>query len=232
MQGIACAAKASLSSTRSRSDALMPARASAFRTAGTGPIPITEGSTPATAEEMIRAIGLRPSSLIASPLTTVIAAAPSLIPLDEAAVTVPSATNAGFILASDSRVTPARGCSSVVNDFPAFSLPGNGTGTNSSAKTPAASAFWARAWLSTANASCSARETPYWDATFSAVSPREMVHSFFILGLVNRQPTVLSAIGGGVRFQGAPDLSMTYGARVMFSTPPATNTDPSPARIA
>ena len=37
----------------------------------------------------------------------------------------------------------------------------------------------------------------------------EMVHSFFILGLVNRQPTVLSAIGGGVRFQGAPDLSMT-----------------------
>ena len=44
-----CEAKASFSSTRSRSPASTPARASTLRTAGTGPMPMTRGSTPATA---------------------------------------------------------------------------------------------------------------------------------------------------------------------------------------
>ena len=86
-----------------------------------------------------------------------------------------------------------------------------------------ASAAWARRWLSTANASCSARVMPYCSATRSAVSPSEMVQSAGIRGLTKRQPTVVSAIGGGVRSHGLPDLSITYGARVMLSTPPAMN---------
>src|SRR6267142_2830155 len=39
-------------------------------------------------------------------------------------------------------------------------------------------------------------------------------------------------MGGTWRFHGSPDFSITYGARVMFSTPPATNASPSPALIA
>jgi hypothetical protein len=73
---------------------------------------------------------------------------------------------------------------------------------------------------------------PYSRATFSAVMPSEIVQSLFIRGLVNRQPTVESAIGGTSRFHGVPDFNITYGARVMLSTPPATNASPSPALIA
>ena len=49
---------------------------------------------------------------------------------------------------------------------------------------------------------------------------------------MKRHPTVVSAISGAVRLQAAPGLSITYGARVMLSTPPAMNTSPSPALIA
>jgi hypothetical protein len=73
---------------------------------------------------------------------------------------------------------------------------------------------------------------PYCFATTSAVSPSEMVHSLGILGLVKRQPTVESAISGGFRSHGVARFSMTYGARVMLSTPPATNASPSLALIA
>ncbi len=69
-------------------------------------------------------------------------------------------------------------------------------------------------------------------ATFSAVSPSAIVHSFGIRGFVNRQPTVVSAIRGGRRSKAAPLLSCTYGARVIDSTPPARKHSPSPALIA
>ena len=58
-----------------------------------------------------------------------------------------------------------------------------------------------------------------------------MVQPAGMRGLVKRQPTVVSAMLG-VRSQALPGLSTTYGARVMLSTPPATKTSPSPARIA
>ena len=50
-------AKASLISTRSRSATVRPARSRALRVAGTGPMPITDGSTPATAVLTTRARG-------------------------------------------------------------------------------------------------------------------------------------------------------------------------------
>ena len=90
MQAMACAAKASLSSIRSSSPAPSPARASAFRVAGTGPSPMQLGSTPATAVLTMRAMGFRPSSLATSGDATATAAAPSLMPLEVPAVTVPS----------------------------------------------------------------------------------------------------------------------------------------------
>ncbi len=45
----ACAAKASFNSNRSTSATLQPARASALREAGTGPMPIVAGSRPVVA---------------------------------------------------------------------------------------------------------------------------------------------------------------------------------------
>ena len=57
MQASDCDANASLSSVRSRSATVSPARASALRLAGIGPRPMQAGSTPATAVETIRAIG-------------------------------------------------------------------------------------------------------------------------------------------------------------------------------
>src|SRR3990172_1643479 len=57
----AWAAKASLASIRSRSPWRQPALASAARLAGIGPEPMTAGSTPAVAQETMRASGGRES---------------------------------------------------------------------------------------------------------------------------------------------------------------------------
>ena len=57
-----CVAKASLISMTSMSASVSPALASALRDAGTGPSPITRGSTPATAAETIRARGAAPAA--------------------------------------------------------------------------------------------------------------------------------------------------------------------------
>ncbi len=55
------AANASLHSIRSMSASLRPARSSARAVAGTGPIPIVRGGTPATAHETIRPRGRNPN---------------------------------------------------------------------------------------------------------------------------------------------------------------------------
>ena len=62
----ACAANASLASTSSRSSIFQPAFLSAAREAGIGPVPMIAGSTPACAQETMRASTLR-FSLAASP---------------------------------------------------------------------------------------------------------------------------------------------------------------------
>ena len=63
MQAIDWEANASLSSTASRSSTVQPARASALRVAGTGPMPMISGATPALAAATSRARGVRPCSL-------------------------------------------------------------------------------------------------------------------------------------------------------------------------
>ena len=116
----------------------MPARNNAFCVAGTGPIPITEGSTPATAIERICAIGFNPYFSTAASLANNIAAAPSLMPLLLPAVTVPLAEKAGFNWANFSS-DDKRGCSSLSNveiSFPTCTL----MGIISSVNFPAANA--------------------------------------------------------------------------------------------
>ena len=88
------------------------ARAS-FRVAGTGPMPMMRGATPAVAPPSMRAIGVRPYFLAAASEATISAAAPSLTPEALPAVTVPPSRNGVGSLASVSTVVPARGCSSL-----------------------------------------------------------------------------------------------------------------------
>ena len=63
--------------------------------AGIGPVPMIAGSTPAVAQEAMRASGFRPRVLASSALISTRAAAPSLRPEALAAVTVPSLVKAG-----------------------------------------------------------------------------------------------------------------------------------------
>ena len=90
------AAKASLDSIRSRSDTVQPAFSSAFFEAGMGPVPMISGSTPALAQETIRARGSIPRFLASSAVIRTMAAAPSLRPEALPAVTDPSLLKAGF----------------------------------------------------------------------------------------------------------------------------------------
>ena len=91
---------------------LSPVFSSSLRTAGTGPRPITLGSTPACAQPRMRAFGFSPAFCASSPCASTSAAAPSLMPLALPAVTVPSFSKAGRSLARPSEVV-ALGCSSV-----------------------------------------------------------------------------------------------------------------------
>ena len=98
------------------SASVRPALASATSVAGTGPMPITFGATPATPHETSRTSGVRPSSAAFSAVVTRHIDAASFCPLEFPAVTVASGSSlprTGFSLASDSTDVSARGCSSV-----------------------------------------------------------------------------------------------------------------------
>ena len=116
---------------------------------------------------MIRASGVSPRSLAFWALVTMTAAAPSLSGQQLPAVIVPFSRNTGLSACTPSRVTPARGPSSVATTVPS----GMVTGRISRAKNPFAIAFSARFWLRTPHSSCRCRETPRRVATFSAVWP-------------------------------------------------------------
>src|SRR5688500_12387757 len=73
---------------------------------------------------------------------------------------------------------------------------------------------------------------PYRFATSSEVMPSQVDHACGIRGLTNLHPTVESATTGASRLHADSRFNITYGARVMLSTPPATNASPSPALIA
>ena len=139
-----CAAKASFSSMTSISSMRSPVRASTLRVAGMGPRPMYAGSTPATAEAMTRAIGRRPSSSAVSAEASSTAAAPSLMPEELPAVTVPSVRNTGRSWASFSGVVSGRGCSSRSMTVGSPFGCGITTGTISSLKRPSAMAREAR----------------------------------------------------------------------------------------
>ena len=139
--------------------------------AGTGPTPMTRGATPALAAPLTRASGSSPYRSTAASEASSRAAAPSLMPDALPAVTLPPARKAGLSAASDSAVVLARGCSSVSTTVTAPRRPGTSTGTISPANQPSAWAVAVRCWERRANASWSARETPWSSATFSAVSP-------------------------------------------------------------
>ena len=67
-----------------------PRAPAALRVAGTGPMPMMRGATPAAAMPTTRAIGVRPCARAAASEATISAAAPSLTPEALPAVTVPS----------------------------------------------------------------------------------------------------------------------------------------------
>ncbi|MNF14169.1 hypothetical protein D3C80_2162780 [compost metagenome] len=67
-----------------------------------------DGSTPAVAQEAMRASGSRPRALASSADISTRAAAPSLMPEALAAVTEPSLTKAGFNFSIASMVAPWR----------------------------------------------------------------------------------------------------------------------------
>jgi hypothetical protein len=99
---------------------------------------MTVGSTALTWYATTLARGLIPYRLIASSLTTTLAAAPSQIPLALPAVTVPFLAKTGGSLASCSSVTCGRGCSSCLKTVgsPPFFFGGRVTGAISPSKAP------------------------------------------------------------------------------------------------
>jgi hypothetical protein len=101
--------------------------------------------------------------------------------------------NAGRSFASASSVVSGRGCSSVSTTTGSPLRCGISTGTISSANTPRSWAAAQRCWLRSANASWSSRLTPYFFATFSAVTPSGSVCPISsIRGCTNRQPIEVS----------------------------------------
>ena len=233
MQATAWLAKASFSSTRSISFALSPVRSNSLRIAGIGPIPMTDGSTPATEVATTRASGFSPSARARPASITRRAAAPSLMPDAFPAVTLPPSINAGRSFARLAAFVSGRGCSSLSTEIGSPLRCGIFTGTISSACTPLAAAAAARRCDSRANASCSSRETLHCAATRSAVSPSEIVGYFASkTGFTNRQPIVVSTSSRVPRSYPLSGFNVTSGARLMLSTPPAITTSASPTAIA
>mmetsp|Transcript_18415 Transcript_18415/g.58713 ORF Transcript_18415/g.58713 Transcript_18415/m.58713 type:complete len:226 (-) Transcript_18415:534-1211(-) len=165
------AANASLASKMSTWSMVQPAFCRASLVAGTGPMPMIFGSTPALAYATTRPSGVPPSCAATDSAATTTAAAPSLMPDALPAVTVPSFLNAARSLPSFSAVAPGFGNSSLSKMMGSPFRCGMETGQISSAKRLSAMALAARACDSAAKASCSSRVRPYFSAMFSAVMP-------------------------------------------------------------
>ena len=183
------------------------------------------GSTPCAARDTIRASGSRPSfsAPFSSPMKR--AAAPSLSGDELPAVTVPSLRNTGLSFPSFSIELSGRMPSSRSSSV-------SGTGTISPSNTPLSHAAAARWWLFSANSSCSSREISKRSARISAPSPSATVHCSGMFGLVMRQPSVVEWSVSWARGKGLSGLSITHGARLIDSTPPAIRSDASPTEMA
>ena len=136
--------------------------------AGTGPIPMIPGSTPAAAAPSTFARGFNPNSSAFSLDMMTNAAAPSFLPDAFPAVTVPSG-KIGFKTANWSRLVDRFGYSSTANTIGSPFLCGRITGTISSENLLLSIAAIAFRWLANANSSCSCLDTLYCLATVSAV---------------------------------------------------------------
>ena len=156
-QASPCAAKASLISITSISSMRSPAMPSAFWVAGTGPMPITRGGTPAAAMATIRAIGVNPCASRPLADASNSAAAPSLTPDALPAVTVMPSPLTPLRAASCSGLVLGRGCSSVSTITGSPRRCGIITGVISSANFAAACAAAQRCCDRSAKASWSAR---------------------------------------------------------------------------
>src|SRR5512134_551367 len=223
LTAIACAANASLISIRSRSFGSQPARARQRLEAGTGPMPMYLGSTPAEAKALMRASGFRPSSRAFLAVVTITAAAPSLMPEALAAVTVPFLSKAGLRPFIASSVAPWRGYSSSAKTTGPF-FEGISKGMISSLKRPDFCAASVLFWLFTANSSCSSRVTTYSFATFSAVTPM-----WNWLKASHSPSTIIESISfASPMRKPSREPFITCGAALMFSWPPAITTSESP----
>src|SRR4051794_26327319 len=165
------AAKASLSSTRSRSAGSIPSRAQAFWIARDGWLCSVASGPATTPWAPISASTVQPSSAAFSALMTTTAQAPSEICEAVPAVIVPSLAKAGLSLDRLSTVVSGRMPSSSRNSIGSPLRCGMKTGVISSSKIPflaARAAFW---WLSAAKASCSSRVRWYRSLACSVSAP-------------------------------------------------------------
>ncbi len=141
------------------------------RVAGEGPNPIISAPQPATAQPRIRMRGVKPRFSACWRVIITSAAAPSLMPDELAAVTTPSALNAGRSVASFSRGV-SRGCSSVANRRVAFFCRPAPQGPGSARESdPPRSPSAPSAGSTRAKSSIASRVIPKRCATFSAVMP-------------------------------------------------------------
>src|SRR5512132_3491737 len=170
-----CAANASLISITSMSASDRPVFSSTFLVAGTGPMPMTAGSTPAHDIPASRASGRRPSAAARDSDISTRAAAPSVIPEELPAVTLPFSRKTGGNAASRSSVVSGRGCSSSLTVMVPERL-GSGAWTGNVSAARRSFAAWAFCCDSRANSSCSPREMSYRSTRFSAVSPMMSSH--------------------------------------------------------
>ena len=123
-------------------------------------------------------MGATPSALALSAESTTTAAAPSVMPDELPAVTVPvlSLKTGGELREARAGRRRRAECSSFAKSTSPF-LPGTFTGKVSAANRPSSQARAARCWLRRAKASCSSRGMRYCSARVSAVSPMSLSQS-------------------------------------------------------
>mmetsp|Transcript_35910 Transcript_35910/g.73796 ORF Transcript_35910/g.73796 Transcript_35910/m.73796 type:complete len:233 (+) Transcript_35910:325-1023(+) len=183
-------------------------------------MPMISAGTPTTFEPRKTARTLTPWRSASDRRMRTTAEAPSETCEAFPAVVEPPFLKTGLSLASFSKVEPSRGPSSLVItisfSFPSASSTVTLTGTISRSKRPS---FWARSAFmcdSTAKRSCTSRETPYFSATFSEVTPMALNCSL-AMGCWKASDMFIGGSDDGS--PGAPPL-------VIDSTPP-----PMPASI-
>mmetsp|Transcript_3368 Transcript_3368/g.6272 ORF Transcript_3368/g.6272 Transcript_3368/m.6272 type:complete len:231 (-) Transcript_3368:111-803(-) len=201
-----------------------PACLSAAGMATAGPMPITSGGTPTTANARKMPTMGMPCFSAKERFANSTAAAPSDTWLELPAVVVPPFLKAGLSLARSAAPTPLRMPSSAVTvtvrSLPSLSFTTVVTGTISSAYRPSSCARHALRWDSTAILSCMSRVMPYAAATFSEVMP---------MGSRQLRACSLASTAGDIL---AGSMEFIMSARDMVSTPPARPHSYSPALMA